>query len=231
MDSLFLDNPFVKGGISFILKKLSQLECNISLEYLREAWQEDLGINITEGQWDDAQKLVHSSSICARHGVIQFKVLHRLHLSKEKLSKMFPSVDSTCDRCGQSGASLAHMFWMCPKIITYWSTIFQIMSDIIKRPLDPDPVLALFGVKDDNITISKSQYSVITFVMLLARRLILLNWKQKIPPTHFTWIKDVMQYLQLERIRFSIKDKAYKFYDTWGCFIDYFETDKVLFPL
>ncbi len=130
-------------------------------------------------QWDDAQKLVHSSSICARHGLIKFKILHRLHLSKEKLSKMFPSVDSTSDRCGQSGASLAHMFWKCPKIITYWSTIFQIMSDIIRRPLDPDPVLALFGVKDDNITISKSQYSVITFVMLLARRLILLNWKQK----------------------------------------------------
>ncbi len=43
-------------------------------------------------------------------------------------------------------------------------------------------------------------------------------------------VKMLLFDLQLERIRFSIKDKAYKFYDTWGCFIDYFESDKVLFP-
>lgn len=37
----------------------------------------------------------------------------------------------------------------------------------------------------------------IAFVTLLARKLILLNWKGKKPNTHSAMMRDVMQYLQL----------------------------------
>lgn len=54
---------------------------------------------------------VHSSSICSRHSLIQFKVLHRLHFSKVKLARIFPNIDPLCDRCKLTPGTSYHMFW------------------------------------------------------------------------------------------------------------------------
>lgn len=51
----------------------------------------------------------HSSSVCAPHGLVQFKTEHRLSLSKSRLSKTCSSVDASCNRCLYSPATLAHI--------------------------------------------------------------------------------------------------------------------------
>lgn len=109
MNSVLLSDPLKRGSISKIYNNLSQMDCTATLDHLKEAWQEDLAVEISGHQWTKAQDRVHSSSVCTRHGLIQFKILHRLHLSKLKLSKMFPAVNPLCDRCGQTPASLAHI--------------------------------------------------------------------------------------------------------------------------
>lgn len=181
---------------------MSQLECDVSLEHLRTAWQDDLGIDIADWQWEEAQERVHSSSLCIRHGLIQFKILHRLHLSKLKLSKRFSSVDPICDRCRQTPASLGHMFWNCPNIHNYWISVFQLLSKVLEKPLDPDPILAIFGASSDIVELSKNQCIVLGVITLLAHRLILLNWKQKNPPHCSVLIKDIMHHLSLKRLDF-----------------------------
>ena len=90
------------------------------MDFLKSARQEDLGIGLKEEQWIRAQDGVHSTSICARHGLIQFRVLHCLHLSKVNLSKMFPSINPLCD---QSGA-FTH-FLELSKIIHYLELYIQ----------------------------------------------------------------------------------------------------------
>ncbi|CAI5697409.1 unnamed protein product [Oreochromis niloticus] len=220
-DDLFLMNPLKKGAISKIYNQLLQIDSTTTLDHLRNAWNEELGINITEEQWTKAQELVHSTSVCCRHGLLQFKVLHRLHLSKLKVSRMFPGADSRCDRCGQNSASLSHMFWTCPNIAIYWCKIFKTLSDIFKKQLPPDPVMALFGVATVKY-LNNKQVCVLSFITLLARRLILLNWKNKAPPTHSALLRDTMYHLQLEKIKFSLRDNVKQFYQIWQPFIDYF---------
>ncbi len=130
MEMIILHDPNEKGGISYIYEMLFQLTNTTTLEHLKSSWEEYLGVEITDEQWEIALKQIHRSSICARHGLIQFKVIHRLHWSKQKLSKIFPDVDPSCDRCGQVPASLAHMFWSCPKLSSYWK---KKNSDIVKN--------------------------------------------------------------------------------------------------
>lgn len=223
MDSLLLANPFIKGGTSIIYSQLSELEQNTTLQYLKLAWEKDLGIELSDEHWTEAQERVHSCSVCARHGLLQFKILHRLHFSKLKLSKMYKNVDPTCNRCGQEPASLAHMFWKCPNITSYWVKVFQSLSDIINKPLDPDPASALLGIHITDPSLSNNQHRIITFVTLLARRLILLNWKQQKPPTLSTLMKEIMEHLQLEKLRFLLKGKTSKFYKIWQPFLEYFK--------
>ena len=57
---------------------------------LKEAWERDLGVIITDEDWSSYLKDIHKCSINSRHQLIQFKVLHRLHYSSTlpNLSKM-----------------------------------------------------------------------------------------------------------------------------------------------
>lgn len=75
------------------------------------------------------------------------------------------------------------MFWTCPNIATYWSKIFKTLSDIFKKQLPIDPVMALFGVATVK-QLNNKQICALSFITLLARRHILLNWENKAPPTH-----------------------------------------------
>ena len=226
INTVLLKTPLKKGSISKICNDLAAKEYVPSLDYLKEAWQQDLGINITASQWTMAQNNVHSSSICARHGLLQFKVLHRLHLSKVKLSKMFQGINTACPRCGQDQATLAHTFWKCPSITSYWTKIFNMMSNVCQTKLDPDPMLALFGVHPGTTALLGKKKTVLKFVTVLSRRLILLNWNQTNPPTYINLLNDIMKHVQLEKIKFELKVKADDFYLTWGAFLEYYNKYK-----
>lgn len=79
-----------------------------------EQWGRDLGQQIADETWHRIiNRIFFLSSICLEHVVIQFKVVHRLHWSKTRLSKIKDGIDPTCDRCKQEPASLFHMFWYC----------------------------------------------------------------------------------------------------------------------
>ena len=57
------------------------------------------------------------------------------------------------------------------------------------------------------------------FTTLLARRLILMKWKSSAPPSHIQWIRDVLYYIKLEKIRSTLRGSVAKFEDTWGPFL------------
>ena len=145
------------------------------LDALRATWDQDLGINMTDDQWEEALELVNSSSICARHRVLQCKILHRVHYTNAKLARIYPDRSDACNRCKQSPADYIHMFWSCPKLTTFWSAIFDSFGEVLGVPVDPDPLTALFGITSVP-NASGSVRRVIAFTTLLARRLILLKW-------------------------------------------------------
>ena len=117
---------------------------------------------------------------------------------------MYPSSDNSCNRCKNSLATLAHMFWLCLTLVSYWSSIFDSLSKILKRPIAPNPLTDVFGIQCDGDHLLRAQSNCIAFVTLIARRLILLNWKQAMPPSFKHWIRDT-QFLKLEKLRFALK--------------------------
>lgn len=139
LDSILRLNPYSKGVIGTVYSLL--ISCNLEpLTSLKKKWEEDLEVELSDEVWSKARDRVHSSSVCLRHTVIQFKVVHRLHWSKVKLAKFTPNIDPTCDRCMQASATLSHMFWSCPKLNGFWQSIFKAFSDVLKIPLEPSAV-------------------------------------------------------------------------------------------
>lgn len=109
-----------------------------------------------------------SSSVCIRHGLLQFKVLHRLHLFKSKLAKMFSGLDSTCPRWGLEPADLSHMFWGWPRLTKLWSDIFRKFSFFMQQwnkfygtNLDPNPLSSIFVVVPEEMQLTTNQTELI----------------------------------------------------------------------
>ena len=180
-----------------------------------------MGEDISEEVWEDVLNNVHKFSICAKHGLIQCKIVHRAHFTKVRLSKIYNDVDPTCDRCHQAPASHVHMFWSCPVIQSYWLEIFDSLSRIAGKPIDPNAFTALFGVIPPTMSVSSSEAAFIAFVTLLARRLILLRWKSPTSPSHTSWLKNVLGYVKLERIRCLLRGSLRRFNKMWDPFFIY----------
>lgn len=222
VDKIFRIPLFPKGLISILYTTILSL-CSSSDETLLELWSQDLGMDLTM-VWDWILGRVHSSSVCARHGVIQCKLLHRVYWTKARLSRVYPNTDPLCDRCRQHRGTLVHMFWTCPSLHTCWCSIFSSVSDVLQIELDPCPIPALFGVLPDTIKISSSKLDFAAFLFLIARRLILIYWKSKHPPSHSLWIKDVLFFSKLEKIRHLKKGAVSKFYKVWEPFLTHVES-------
>ncbi len=81
-----------------------------TLETLKQKWEKEMEDQISDNAWQEAIWRIHSSSISLRHTIVQFKIVHRLRWSKDRLEKIKSDVNPTCDQCKQAPATLYHMF-------------------------------------------------------------------------------------------------------------------------
>lgn len=218
VDTILDVNPNRKGSISILYNTLLKNQLTTS-DSLRNAWSEELGEDIDPATWEHALRWVHSSSICARHGVLQCKVVHRVHWSKCRLAHIYPDIDPNCDKCHQGPANLSHMFWYCPTLAPFWACVFDSLSAITSANIRPSPLLALFGVLPTGLSLPSYFAELVAFLTLLARRAILLRWKGPCPPSHSQWIKDALHFMRLEKIKYSLRFSEQKFYKIWQPFL------------
>lgn len=82
------------------------------------------------------------------------------------------------------------MFWTCPQLATFWSGVFDILNKALSTNIDPEPLLALFGVSL-RPGLTAQDIKVVAFTTILVRLAILLKQKHTSPPTHDRWISDI----------------------------------------
>lgn len=87
IDMLLLPPPISKGAISHGYDKILSLRSS-QLSAIKTQWEEDIGEELNQGLWEHILLRVHSSSLCAKHGLIQCKLIHRTYWTKLKLSKI-----------------------------------------------------------------------------------------------------------------------------------------------
>ena len=187
-DDLLTLKPTQKSLISKIYTHLMAFD-DYSAIKARTSWERELELNLTDELWEDAIHTAWSSTPSARLELIQLKVLHRTHLSKSRLSEIYPHVADQCDKCHASDCNLSHMFFLCPRLQKFWSDYSAIMSKVLGGEITVCPFVAIFGLSIDFPHINRSQSDVLAFTSLLARRRILLSWKSPKPPSISLWLR------------------------------------------
>ena len=209
---VFLLPPDSKHLISKFVECLAD---HVSSDLIREAWTRDLNSDISAGLWEVAMTRINSS-INSRYRLIQYKVLHRLHYSKTKLSRIFPSVSSQCDKCCTAEGSLAHLFWFCPKLYNFWSNIFQWLSTAYSGDIQPNCDLAILGCSAETLKLPYDTQTALHLGMVVAKKLILLTWKSTSPPCFTHWLNEMFSVIQMEKLRHHKGNTQKRFERTWG---------------
>ena len=175
-------------------------DCNgAAMDRVRKAWEGELGIELSAETWEKCFAMIQSYI----HQLIQFKVVHRLHYCKLKLHRIAPSISPLCIRCKVSEGTLSHTLWLCPLLTGLWDKIFDWFSKAYKRPFQPEAELAIFGCSQTTASVPAAMHQSLMLGMIVAKRLILLEWKSTSPPCFQRWLADMASAIQMERLRFT----------------------------
>lgn len=148
------------------------------------------------------------------------KISLRWYFSPAIISRFNPQLPDCCWRlCGERG-DLLHILWNCPKLLHYWSNVFQVISEMSQIQILPTPALAILSLGIDQLPYTL-QHSIIQ-VLLYARLLLTRNWKNTAPPT----ITDVIDLTHLhctyERTVASSSGRLNIFHNKWWPWISWY---------
>lgn len=167
----------------------------------KNAWEKEMGNVLPNDIWRTALTRINTCSINSLHRLIQFKVIHRYHYSKVKLSKFYESVSPICDKCNISEGTLLHMFWDCPLIQKFWSDIFSFFSNVYSKVIVLDREFAILGASLMSSDFPLYIQNALLMGTIVAKRLILKDWKANSTPSVQTWLNELISVIHLEKLR------------------------------
>lgn len=214
-----------KGEVSISTFYSILRECSCGeAEQLGRVWEEELGVEITAETWEDICDNAKKISVCNRTKALQLKILHRAHLTPDRLSKFKTGVSPMCSKCKVNTGTFTHCFWTCPKLQAYWSDILGEMEKILKMELELDPVSFLLGLPSSRI-INAHQKKLFNILTFCARKNILLCWISDKAPGLFGWRKLIMEYIPLDFLTCMVHSKTNSFHKTWQPFLQYVDVN------
>lgn len=131
------------------------------------------------------------------------------HLSNLKLF-ISPRSNLSVNFLMWTPGTLLLIYWSFPWLANFWNSVFHTISQVLWQEINPDSLCAIFwychGPKFSKIYASRVQFSI-----LLAKWDILLKWKDPMVPSHSKWFNDIMLFMELEKIRYTIHGSVKKF--------------------
>ena len=187
-------------------QKPSRLVCNkivtmpgsAPLKSQQKCLEDCNGINNENFQWSAAYRLASKCTKSTKLIEFQFKLLHRRIPTNEFLVKIGIKDTPQCSFCKEEPEKLIHLFWLCPKTVSFWQSIITWLNH---RKIIPDNYsvanIVALGLRPD----SSRYHGQVNFCFLLARHYIwLCKAKENLPR-----LKGFIQYL---KSMYTIEAKA-----------------------
>lgn len=89
----------------------------------------------------------------------------------------------------------------------YFILFYILLSWLLNIKLNPNPLTALFGMMEEELTKAKQRTS--PFASLLAQQAVFLRCKDTSPPTHAQWPEVLLK--NWRKIRYSLQQSNKKF--------------------
>ena len=153
--------------------------------------------------------------------LIQYKTIHRIHITQGKMFKMGLINTDICSQC-----TLGHIddyfqaTWSCQPVLSFWITVTEKLSCILGCRISASPSLCLLGDLT-HVTIPTKQKNPLLISLTIAKKIIFQNWKSK-HSCHIThWTNLLSEHISIEKITACKTNNISTFEETWTIFINH----------
>ncbi|XP_065112772.2 G-protein coupled receptor family C group 6 member A-like [Paramisgurnus dabryanus] len=125
-----------------LISKLYRLitSSNPTISLPKEKWNNDLTLPSDPDLWTQICGNIFNMTTNTNLQLIQYKTIHRTHITQSKLFKMRLSDTDTCSQCTSGNTdTYLHATWFCQPVHSLWTTVTNTLSSILdcRVPLSP----------------------------------------------------------------------------------------------
>lgn len=214
-----LSEENLKTPLSEVYKGLF-VETPKMLNKCRDTWSAIIP-DFGRDDWDDMWDHTFGTLVSAR--LIQFKLLHRIYYTPERLAGIYGTDAGECWRCAHSPADFDHIFWHCQEIREFWTGVTCTVQSLLQIPIPLTVSVCLLGLLE-GIALRRAQRTLISISLFYARKAIICYWKRSESPTVSFWKDMINKALPLYKATYLSRGCPTKFEKVWQCWIDANET-------
>lgn len=155
--------------------------------------------------------------------LIQYKTLHRTHLTGWKLFLMGFTSD-ICPHCTQNCPdTYVHAFWHCIPIKQFWENITGLLSTFLGCYFLTSPSLCLLG-DTSTINLNNLNCKVLLITLAVAKKTILMNWNTKKKIHTAIWKNLLIDHISLETSHCSSGKDSQDSISLWSSFSKFLQS-------
>ena len=136
-----------------------------------------MNISIDAKDWSNIWLATKNSSPNCFAVETNYKVLTRWYLVPARIAKFAPAYSPNCFRGCDAPGTHFHIWWQCPVVKEFWSSIFRMASKALVKNISPDPATALLNLKP--ATLTNTRFQLLIHLSTAAKQTIAKAWKAK----------------------------------------------------
>lgn len=187
-------------------------------DYIRNKWEVEANINLTEEDWDHINKQIWRTTCSLTWREHGWKNVVRFFRTPAQTKYR----DTSCWRqCGETVANHFHIFWSCPSIINYWRELKDCIDMVLQIKLPFSFETFYLG----KIEVNKNFNTKILRIMLLAgKKGITRKWLKTDVPNKETWIDVMHDIYVMEKLTYVLRLETEKFEKIWMGWLNFVKT-------
>ena len=134
-----------QSASKLVYTKLISTKCTHPT-HSQQKWLTDCHQNDVDSiNWRDSYQLASRYTKSTRILEFQYKFLHRRIATNDFLTKIGVRDDPNCSFCNEEQKKLLHLFWSCPKVVSFWHelTVRLTLLHITSEHYTIEPFVAL----------------------------------------------------------------------------------------
>lgn len=173
-------------------------------------WAQWLRRPITSQMWN---RIWTSTFKCVVQREPSITILMFWYRTLEVIHNYDPSSTAKYWHCGLEVWSLLHIFWQCSLIQPFSHEVMLLLQKVVDLPLPLDPIHYVLGSSLSGI--AKHIKQLISYILLAAKRDILLYWLSNIPPLWSRFLQLITDIRRMEYLTATVHDTIPQFNKIW----------------
>lgn len=165
-------------------------------------WRREVPELDTE-DWENIWDYPMQQLVSARDRLIQFKILHRVHFTPQKLHRIFPLHPFKCWCCTEHPATFIHVFWECPVIQLLLADVSKCICSVTTASMPLSIDVCILGLVH-LLVMSRAMKTLLGLLLFYAHKS-KLTWKSPQDPIFDIW-KSIISWCHSINILMGLGD-------------------------